>query len=282
MPRKLTIASGCPLAPVLSLTVTLMMRRPISFGLAVLFTVGCSDNRQAEQAPRATVRAVQRVAPGGTITGTVREQITVEPYVYVRLETAQGDVWAAVLQAPLSVGSPITVYNVLLMEQFASQTLNRTFARIYFGSLVPVPGGANEAPTAAEGAAASAPMAGTPPADDAKVGRIARATGGDARTIGELWTQKSHLAGATVSIRGVVVRYNPGVMGKNWIHVQDGSGDAASGTHDIAVTTLDAAAVGDTVVISGTVRTNRDLGAGYTYALIVEDAKVARTPTARP
>ena len=130
MPRKISIASGRPLAPVLSLKVKFMIRRSISFGLAMLLTVGCSDNRQAEQAPRATVTAVQRVASGGTITGTVRERIPVEPYVYVRLETAQGDVWAAVLQAPLPVGSPITVYNVLLMERFASQTLNRTFARI--------------------------------------------------------------------------------------------------------------------------------------------------------
>ena len=58
--------------------------------------------------------------------------------------------------------------------------------------------------------------------------------------------------------------------------MQDGSGDATRGTHDIAVTTLDAAALGDTVTITGTVRTNRDVGAGYTFAVIVEEAKVAR------
>lgn len=201
----------------------------------------------------------------------VRKQITVAQYVHVRLEAAQGELWAAVLQAPLTVGSPITIYHALLMEKFASPALKRTFAWIYFGSLtpVPVPGTASEAP---------AVVAGTPPANDAKVGRIARATRADARTIGELWTKKSHLAGASVSVRGVVVRYNPGVMGKNWMHLQHGTGDASRGTHDLAVTTLDAATVGDTVTITGTVRTNRDVGAGYTYAPIVEEATVSRTP----
>lgn len=130
------------------------------------------------------------------------------------------------------------------MAQFVSQTLNRTFAPIYFGSLVPVGSAGGAAP------------------------------GRDARTIGELWTEKNHLAGASVSIRGVVVKYHPGVMGRNWVHLQDGSGDAARGTHDLALTTLDAAAVGDTITITGTVRINRDLGAGYTYALLVEEAKV--------
>ena len=110
---------------------------------------------------------------------------------------------------------------------------------------------------------------------EAQGGKVEKASGADARTISELWAQKDGMSGKTVSIRGVVVKYNEGVMGKNWIHLQDGSGDATKGTHDITVTSMDAAAVGATVTITGTVRINRDFGAGYTYALIVEDAKVA-------
>ena len=256
------------------------MRCAVALGCAVLLTADCSENRQADsrqagQPPSATATATPSVAPGGTITGTVREQIPVDPYAYVRLETDQGEIWAAVLQAPLTVGSPVTVYNPLLMEQFASQTRNRTFAQIYFGSLTLVPGREPVSGTATD---APAPSAGPPPAEDAKVSRIARASNRDARTIGELWTRKRHLAGNSVSIRGVVVKYNPGVMVKNWIHLQDGSGDAARGTQDLAVTTLDEAAVGDTVTITGTVRTNRDVGAGYIDELIVEEANLSRTP----
>ncbi|WP_411279498.1 nucleotide-binding protein [Gemmatimonas sp.] len=250
------------------------MRYPALLGLLVFSTVGCDKSRPVEAPARANATAVSAITPGGTITGTVREQIPVDPYVYVRLATASGERWAAVNQAPLTVGSSITVYNVLPMEQFASKTLNRTFERIYFGALEPARGLISGSPASVGGPNASAALPETPPAPDAKVGPIVRARSADARTISELWTQKSHLAGATVTIRGVVVKYNAGVMGKNWIHLQDGSGDAARGTHDVAVTTLDTAAVGDTVTITGTVRTNRDVGAGYTFAVIVEEAKV--------
>ena len=64
--------------------------------------------------------------------------------------------------------------------------------------------------------------------------------------------------------------------GRNWIHLQDGSGDATKGTNDITVTSMDGVAMGATVKITGTVHINKDFGAGYSYAIIVEDAKVAK------
>jgi hypothetical protein len=156
------------------------------------------------------------------------------------------------------------------MGRFASKTLNRTFERIYLGTLEPSRGMINGAPATAGGSGTSSAADGTPPAPDAKVGQIARASGAAARSIGDVWTQKRHLAGDTVTIRGVVVKYNPGVMGKNWIHLQDGGGDVARGTND-------AAALGDTGTITGTARTNRDVGAGYPFAVIVEEARVSKT-----
>jgi len=106
---------------------------------------------------------------------------------------------------------------------------------------------------------------------------VEKATGADARTVAELWAQKARLEGKAVTIRGVVVKVNDGVMGKNWIHLQDGSGDAKQGTNDITVTSMDRAAKGETVTITGTVRTNRDFGSGYAYPVMVEDAKIVRT-----
>jgi hypothetical protein len=61
-------------------------------------------------------------------------------------------------------------------------------------------------------------------------------------------------------------------MGKNWVHVQDGTG--SSGSNDLTATTADTAKVGDTVLVSGKITQNKDFGAGYRYALILEDAKV--------
>ena len=254
------------------------MRWSVPLVCIVVFTAACSAGDQADgSTPGSSVRtpvsasATTSAKPlGHAITGTLVERIAVSPYVYLRLTTARGELWVAVPEAPLTVGAKVTVYNALLMEQFESKTLKRTFDRIYFGSL-DAPGtqtidmaGTDAGPT----------TGGAPPAPDAGVTPVAKATGADARTIAELWTQKDRLANTVVSVRGTVVKYNAAVMGKNWIHLQDGSGDAAAGTHDITVTTLNAVTVGATVTITGTVRLNRDVGAGYTYALLIEDATV--------
>ena len=73
-------------------------------------------------------------------------------------------------------------------------------------------------------------------------------------------------------VSGKVVKYNPAIMGKNWIHLRDGSGHAAKETNDILVTTAAQANVGDVVTVSGIVRTNKDFGSGYTYKVLIEDA----------
>ena len=135
--------------------------------------------------------------------------------------------------------------------------------RIYFGTLS---GGTTPAGSGAMGAAAPAVV----------VDKVEKARGADARTVAEAWAQREQLNGKTVTIRAVVVKYNEGVMGRNWIHLQDGSSDATKGTNDITVTSMDGVAMGATVTITGTVHINKDFGAGYSYAVIVEDAKVAK------
>jgi hypothetical protein len=149
------------------------------------------------------------------------------------------------------------------MSQFASKTLGRTFDEIYFGSL--------EAP----GAAAGNPHAGLAQPTATAVEKIDKAAGADARTIEETWAGGAGLAGQRISVRAKVVKYNPGIMGKNWIHLQDGSGDPAKGTNDLTVTTLESAAVGDVLTVTGTVAVDKDFGAGYRYPIIVEEATLS-------
>jgi hypothetical protein len=247
------------------------MRRSIALASLALSVLACSKSKESDRVPLATAPAAPAAAMGDVVTGTLLEQIAASPYVYLRIKTANGEVWAAVNEARLTIGAPVTVFNAMLMEKFDSRTLKRTFDRIYFGSLEAPP---SVPPAGMAGSSAAPSSAGTPPAVDARVPKVAKAAGADARTIAEVWSEQGALTGKSVSIRGVVVKYNPGVMGKNWIHLQDGSGDAAKGTHDITVTTMDAATVGATVTITGAVHTKRDFGAGYSYAVIVEDAKV--------
>ncbi|HWS28036.1 MAG TPA: OB-fold nucleic acid binding domain-containing protein [Xanthomonadales bacterium] len=201
------------------------------------------------------------------ITGSVLERLDAPPYAYLRIQTATGEIWAAVPATDLATGAAVTVYQPMLMSNFESKTLQRTFDAVYFGML--------EAPGAASAADGNPHAAMSKPAQ-VDVGQVEKASGADARTVAETWEQGAGLAGKTVTVRGKVVKYNPGVMAKNWIHLQDGSGDVAKGTNDLTVTSLDEVVVGDTVTITGTVAVDKDFGAGYRYPIIVEEAKLVK------
>jgi hypothetical protein len=101
---------------------------------------------------------------------------------------------------------------------------------------------------------------------------IAPPAGGS--SIADVWAKRVALAGKTVTLNGTVVKFNGGILGRNWLHVQDGSGKAADGTHDITVTTDAAAKVGDVITVTGKVAVDKDFGAGYAYKVIVEEAKI--------
>ena len=94
------------------------------------------------------------------------------------------------------------------------------------------------------------------------------------QTVANLNQNKAGLGGKTISAQGKVVKVNNGIMGRNFVHVQDGSGDAAKGTNNLIVTSKQTANVGDQVAISGVVVVNRDFGAGYSYPLLIEDASI--------
>jgi hypothetical protein len=102
---------------------------------------------------------------------------------------------------------------------------------------------------------------------------IEKASGPDGYRINEIYKKQGELAGKEVRVRGRVVKISAGILKMNWIHLQDGSGDISSGTHDIIVTSNDLPATGDIVTMRGTVHLNKDFGAGYKYALILMEGK---------
>ncbi|MBN8474261.1 hypothetical protein [Sulfuritalea sp.] len=95
-----------------------------------------------------------------------------------------------------------------------------------------------------------------------------------AETVAALNQNKAGLAGKTISAQGKVVKVNNGIMGRNFVHVQDGTGDAAKGTNNLVVTSKQTANVGDQVAVSGVVVVNRDFGSGYSYPLLIEEASI--------
>lgn len=236
--------------------------------------VGCKKKEALGALPPATGMSApsagqgDSASPKSTLAGTVIERIDAAPYSYLNLDTAQGKVWAAVPITDAAKGSKVEVIEAFPMNNFESKTLKRTFEVVYFGRLQGQGG-------PAESQAAASPHGNQPPAPAMDV-KVDKAQGPDARTIGEVYEQKASLKDKGVTIKGKVVKFNSQIMGKNWIHIQDGSGSAASNSNDLTITTKDTVLVGDVITVKGVVHLDKDFGSGYTYGVIVEDAKVTK------
>jgi hypothetical protein len=262
--------------------------RPSLSVFLVLAVVACKRTEAPPPQAAAPVAAAPAGAPAAVVRGKVLERIDAAPYSYLRLSTADGETWAAVPQTDVAKGAEVVVENPMPMDGFESKTLKRKFDKLSFGTLAGAPAAA--APLAAAPAAAPPAMpSGTPPPNiaaqhaaaatgPADVGdvKVSKAHGADARTIAELWSQKTALKEKKVTVRGKVVKFSGGIMNRNWVHLRDGTGSAAKGDNDITVTTTDTAAVGDVVVAKGVVRLSKDFGVGYTYPVIVEEARLTK------
>ena len=180
-------------------------------------------------------------------------------YVYLELQGKSGSIWAAIPDQQLQLGQVVAIKNPSPMGQFHSPTLNRTFELIYFGGgLV----GQEQAATNHETSASNT------------VSQVVAVEGG--LTVNQVYAQASELVGKVVRVRAKVVKYNAAIMGLNWIHLQDGSGNAANGTNDLTITTSETARVGEVVVALGTVVQNKDFGAGYSYSVLLENVSLTR------
>lgn len=210
-------------------------------------------------------------------TGKVLETTNSGGYVFVRVQGPHKTLWAATTPCQVMVGDNVGLPPGEVMPHFRSASLNRTFDEILFvdhlDNLTLV-GGAQS--LAAPGANAALPpghpqLKGSAPATGPDV-QVAQPAGG--HTVAEVFAQRQTLAGQTLTIKGRVVKFTAGIMGRNWMHIRDGSGNA--GNNDLTVTTTDLAKVGDIVTMRGTLVIDQDFGAGYTYSALLEKATVIK------
>jgi hypothetical protein len=248
------------------------MKQILMLGITVLTfaTLACSAQSDAVSSGDGGPDGAAAAPPAvGGHSGVVVETMNAANYTYVKVDTGAGEIWAAAPTCEVELGQQLSLPPGMAMENFHSKSLDRDFPLIYFVDRINGPGGAPAESQLPPGhpeiggafAPAAVPVKG--------VNKVA-----DGVTLAELFADKKKLSGSTVTLRGKVVKVNNGIMGRNWLHIQDGSGDTEAGTHDLTVTTADTAEVGATVLVSGTVTLDRDFGAGYRYALIVENATV--------
>jgi hypothetical protein len=236
------------------------------------------------------VQQVQASAPvtEGSGSGVVTETMNSGGYTYLLLESEGQSVWVASAEMEVKVGDTVEYMGAAPMKDFHSASLNRTFPMILFAGVAQVQGasGASDVPMgmtsahsggrpampqghpAMPGAGGTAPK---PSVERPEPGSVPVVPGG--LTIAEVFADRTGLADKSIEVSGKVVKVNPNIMGKNWIHIQDGT--EHEGDFDLLVTSSEVPEMGSVVTVKGKVAVDKDLGAGYFYKILVEGASFA-------
>jgi len=194
------------------------------------------------------IAAASRCATAATHTGKVVDTVTGGGYTYMNINEDGKDFWIAGPESSIEKGTDVSFTEQVWMVNFTSKALGRTFPQILFVSGVQSAQGSG-APSVA-------------PQGFAKV-----------YTIDEILSKKGELKGSLVSVRGNVVKVSNNIMGRTWVHMEDGSGE---GERLIFRSISGTAEVGSTITATGRLETDKDFGFGYFYPAIVEDAAFSK------
>lgn len=230
---------------------------------------------------------------GQTASGIVLESMNAAGYTYLLIAANGSENWVAVPETKVEKGATVNYYTGMVMKDFTSKSLDKTFPTIIFSSgLAGAVGNSNKQVKTDDSFAAAiaseqAPSSNPPPLPEASGGStgavvpyneiaIEKSEAANGYTVEELFTKAKELNGKKVQVKGKVVKFSPMIMGKNWIHIQDGSGNPMKNTHDLVITTNESAEVDQIFTFEGILAAEKDFGAGYKYSAIIEKASTIK------
>jgi hypothetical protein len=208
--------------------------------------------------------SVVHAVPDEIRSGTVTSAKTVDGYTYLSIQEAGREVWLAALPMSVKAGDVVEYAGGDEMKKFSSKAMNRTFESIRFVSRIHVVNKDMPRDDVHSNVNVGGEQVLLP-----RQGEIARAQGG--KTVAEILGAKEALAGKAVLLRARVMKLRPNILGKNWVTLADGTGQAPNDR--IVATTQESPGIGDVVTVTGVVKTNVNLGSGYEYAAIIEQAQ---------
>lgn len=242
-----------------------MKVRYLNLSLLMVMVLFACDAKERVKGPQAGVQHKDKVTQASAAAGhtvKVEEVIQANSYTYLRVTEGNKEFWIATAKQPIEKGMTLSFDQGLEMPDFESKELNRTFDSIWFVGQMR---GAPQGSSISDGAVS--PYGSEKKAKSSGV-NVEKFTGGV--SVEDLFSDMASYGNTTVSIRGEVSKFNSGIMGRNWVHLQDGT--SAGKYFDLTVTTLETVKPGDIVIFSGKIILDKDFGAGYTYDLIMEEA----------
>jgi hypothetical protein len=202
----------------------------------------------------------------GVHKAVVKEVLNAGGYTYLNVTEKRKDTWLAVPGMKAAKGDKLSYSGGMEMNDFHSKELDRTFPSILFLEGVTMESTAEE----------NNPLANlqSPGAIKTEKINISIAPGEGCITIAKLLEDKATFSDKIVKVTGKITKFNPAIMGKNWIHLQDGTD--YKGEFDLTITTDTQLNVGDTVTFEGKITLKKDFGYGYYYDVIMEDGKLIK------
>ena len=196
----------------------------------------------------------------------VLETLLAERYVYLKVNENGREYWIATMKQEVELGEIYFYSGGLLKRNFESKEHNRVFDEITLVSnIVKSNHGHNHPLDSNPVSEQEIPSART-------VSSTENDQVGGSISIAKLVKFKEDYKGKTVQITAKCTKINPNIMGRNWIHLKDGSLDS----YDLVVTGDFLIPEGETATVEGVVTLNKDFGAGYFYELIVENCKLVK------
>lgn len=220
--------------------------------------INCSDNKESDIKTDNIETAMSKEPHIVKVT----EVIQTNDYTYLDVKENDKTFWIAVPKMEIENGETVYFSQSMEMKNFESPTLGRKFESVLFvqdAKKSSDPNKMMEAHSSVQNLGKK----------DIKIQPL-----NPDQTIAKLYERKNELAGKLIKIKGQVVKYNPNIMQRNWIHIQDGSG--TSNDYDLVVTSGDAVKLGDIIIVEGNLSLDKDFGAGYFFPLIIENAKVLK------
>ena len=201
--------------------------------------------------------------------GIALEKMNTTQYTYLLLNENGVKNWLALPLTDIKIGETYYYANEMLMTNFESKELKRTFEKVLF-----VPGIATkqnltnqEQGNAKSSETKSKNMQPVPEKINVKIVPAKQGV-----SVAQLFSNKENFAGKKVVVKGKVTKFNGEIMGRNWIHIQDGT--EHNGQFDLTITSQQEVKTGDVITFEGVISLNKDFGSGYRYDLILEDAIV--------
>ena len=243
------------------------------FFLAVMLVfIACNDNSKYSKLPEQQVKEFE------PFEFVVTEFMDAGGYTYAKGTLEDQEIWIAIPQTDLENGAKVYYNGGMVMQNFESKQLNRTFEEILFlEEVFPSKEAAlkklKEEEAAAKvknphaNAAQDTVKQERPPLPNIELPE-------DVISIEDIFTKQKDFEGKSVTVYGVVWKVNNGILDRNWVHIEDGTSTADKSS--LTITTLETVKIGDTVKMKGNLTLNKDFGYGYVYDVLLEEGTLLK------